>query len=75
MKLKYKQSLILRIKALIFKYRVLLANLLTKLAFRIRPKGANQWMQSIEDSLIYGNGVTRIDPKKFFLKKKTEWVN
>ena len=65
----------LRYKAFILKYRVLLANLLTKLAFRIRPKEVNQWIQSVEDSLIYGNGVTRINPKKFFLKKKREWVN
>lgn len=71
MKLKYKQSLILRIKALILKYRVLLANLLTKLAFRIRPKEVNQWIQDIEDS-IRGDGKPK---KKFFLKKKTEWVN
>lgn len=70
MQLKYKQSLILRIKALTLKYRVLLANLLIKLAFKIRPREVNQWIQDIENSM-YGDGK----PKKFFLKKRKEWVN
>jgi len=49
-----------------FGVRVWLANLLVRLANRIRPKHVTQLMQSIEDSLIYGDGVTRVDPKTFF---------
>lgn len=53
----------------LIKLRIWLANKLVKLAIRIRPKEANQLLQSMEDSFIFGTGITRIDPKVFFDNK------
>ena len=53
-------------KLLIIKFRMWLANELVKLARWIRPKDVNAWLQSVQDSLIYGNGIMRIDPKEFY---------
>ena len=54
------------IQRTIFRFRVWLANKLVHIAFRIRPKEASQLMQAIQDQLMYGNGITRIDPKEFY---------
>lgn len=56
----------------IIKFRIWLANKLVKLAHWIRPKAVNAWLQSVQDSLIYGNGITRIDPKEFLSNSKVE---
>lgn len=53
-----------------YKFRIWLANRLVKLAHLIRPKEINQFMQSLEDSFLYGNGVTRISPKEMFKESK-----
>ena len=53
-------------KKIMFKFRVWLANRLVRMAIRIRPREVNQMMQSMQDSMIYGNGFTRIDPKEVF---------
>ena len=57
-----------KLEVLIFKFRVWLANLLIRWAFKIRPKGVNELLQSMQDSIMYGIGVTRINPKKFYKK-------
>jgi len=49
-----------KLEVLIFKFRVWLANLLIRWAFKIRPKGVNELLQSMQDSIMYGIGVTRL---------------
>jgi hypothetical protein len=55
-------------KALIYNFRVWLANVLVRLAHWVRPKTMNEFMKSMEDALIFGNGITRISPKDFFIE-------
>jgi hypothetical protein len=54
---------------LIMRFRVWLANKLIKLAIKIRPKELDQLIQSLADQMIYGTGVTRIDPKEMYRTK------
>lgn len=53
-------------KKIIYKFRVWLANKLVRLAIKIRPKDVNQFIKVMEDSFIFGNGITRISPKDFY---------
>lgn len=53
-----------------FLFRVWLANKLVRLAIRVRPKEANQLLRSIQDSLMFGTGITRVDPKELYKDSK-----
>lgn len=53
-------------KKIIFTFREWLANSLVKLAHWIRPKVVSEFMKSLEDAMIYGNGFTRVNPKDIF---------
>lgn len=57
-------------KKKIFLLRSKLANFLIKLAIKIRPKEELGFIQSIQDSFLYGTGVTRINPEEMFGKNK-----
>lgn len=61
-------------KKKIFLLRSKLANFLIKLAIKIRPKEELGFIQSIQDSFLYGTGVTRINPEEMFGKNKQKEI-
>lgn len=54
------------VNKLIFRFRSWLANKLILLANKIRPRELKTFLKSLEDQIIFGRGVTRVDPKDFF---------
>lgn len=54
-----------------FNIRTWLANLLVKLAYKIRPKEITEFMKTLEESFIFGNGMGKMQYYKHVPKEET----